>query len=289
MAEKQTALVKKQSVVSDLTMTPQKFIEAAIASKLFRDTADAAQAYVKITLGASLNLDPVTSMASIYIVQGKPSLSTNLMAARLNQCGYGRYEILEKTPEKCRIQFYRLVEDWTPDGKAIKKWVKPGPPEEYNLQLAQKAGLTKNPVWQGHGMNMNFNRAMSNGIKTYFPEILNGVPLYAPEELDPDMKLTVTADGDVVPDAEYTQAPAPKKPVPVQVKDAGNWSDSVSDIRNLEISQLMAATGTDEASFLTTLLQKDAIEKLTGPEKDKVVSILKQKQKAQPEKVKEPF
>jgi hypothetical protein len=261
------AVAKTKPAVSDLTMTPQKFIEAALASKLFKDTADAAQAYVKITLGASLNLDPVTSMASIYIVQGKPSLSANLLAARINQSGYGRYEVLEKTPEKCRIQFYRLVDDWTADGKVVKKWIKPGPPEEYNLQLAQKAGLTKNPVWQNHGMNMNFARCMSNGTKTYFPELLNGVPIYTPDELDPNLRMAVTADGEVIPDAEYSVSPPP----------------SPKTDRTAEILALMQQTKTDEKGWLTALFGKPKASELTGTEQDKAVAVLKSKLAATPQ------
>jgi hypothetical protein len=268
---KANALVKTKPAVSDLQMTPQKFVEAALASKLFKDTSDAAQAYIKITLGASLNLDPVTSMASIYLVQGKPSLSTNLMVARvLQRADRYRYEILETNDKKCSIQFWHRVEDYTEDGKMVKRWVKPGPPEVYSMEMAKTANLLKNPVWASHPTNMLFNRAFSNGCKKYCADLMNGVPLYAPEELDPNMKLTVTSDGDVIPDAEYIVQPQPTAPK----LDTG----LVADVR-----KLLADTGSDEKAFLTTLCSKDSAEKLTQSEAEKAIRLLQSKKANRPE------
>lgn len=255
--------MKAKPAVESLQMSPQKFIEAAMASKLFKDTADVAQAYVKITLGASLGLDPVTSMASIYLVSGKPSMSANLMAARVKQSGRYRYEVLEKSAKQCRLQFYELLEEWS-DGKVTKKWVKPGPEEVYSVEMAAKANLTKNPVWQNHPANMCFARAMSNGVKAYAPDLMMGVPIYTPDELDPNMRMSVTADGEVVPDAEYVTA-APAGP------------DRVGEIR-----ALMADTKTDEKEYLNLLCRKDSADRLTASEQDKVIGMLKSKKNAQP-------
>jgi hypothetical protein len=212
-------------------------------------------------------------MAAIYIVNGKPSMSANLMAARVKLSGKYRYEVLTKDESKCSIQFWELIEDWTADGKQIKKWVKPGPPEVYTVELAKKAGLTKNPVWTNHPMNMCFARAMSNGVKTYCPDLMNGVPLYTPDEMDPNMKMKVTADGDVIPDADYVIA-APKAeagpPDPALAKGIA------------EIRILLAKAGASEKDFLTQLCKVDSAEKLTLVDQQKVIQMLQQRLAASP-------
>jgi hypothetical protein len=259
-----TALVRpKQSMVnSDLKMTTEQYLKTAVASGLFKDTKNIAEAYMKVTLGESMGLDPVSSMASIYIVQGKPSASTNLLASRLKQSGKYRYEVLEKSATKCSIQFFELIDDCTEEGRSFRRWVKPGPPEVYTIEMAKAAGLTKNPVWISHPTNMCFNRAMSNGIKAYAPDLVGGVPIYTPDELDPMMPVKVTADGDVVPDAEYTVSPT-------------------ADANSGELTELIARTGSDPKS-LCDYFKVSSVDKLSASQQAKAVQMLREKERALP-------
>lgn len=270
---KTTALAKApKGGITDLSITPEQFAKAAVASGLFKDTKSVAEAYIKMTLGASIGVDPATAMNSILLVNGKPSFTANLIAARIKQSGKYRMEVLAKDANQCSIQFYEQIEDYTEDGKRIKRWVKPGPPEVFTMAMAEKAGLTRNPVWKSFPMNMLFCRALTNGAKTYCADVMVGNPIYTPDELDPTMQMAVDQDGDVVPVAQYTvnQTPQP---------EAQSKADS-SQVK--EIRELCAKTGTEEKAFLTTLCKVESADRLSAKDATKAVSMLQQKLLALP-------
>lgn len=263
--EKSTALAKVQtkSGVSDLTLTPEKFIESAIKSGLFKDTKNVAEAYIKITLGASLGIDPATAMASIILVNGRPTFTANLIAARIMQSGRYRYEIKEKSATRCSIQFFQKIEDWTKDGKQFFRWIEPGPPEVFTFEMAKRAGLTRNATWTSWPEAMCFCRCLTAGARAYTPDLWVGNAIYTPDELDPQMKLVVSPEGEVIPDAEYTVTPA-------------RGGDLVQ-----EIESLLAETGADRVKFLKHFGVASP-EKLTPDDQVKAVGLLKTKRDSAP-------
>src|ERR1041385_4864707 len=50
------------------------------ASGYFKDVRDEAQAVTKILYGRELGFTPIVSIMGIYIIDGKPSLASNLLA-----------------------------------------------------------------------------------------------------------------------------------------------------------------------------------------------------------------
>jgi hypothetical protein len=253
------------------TIEFDKFIELAWKSGAYKDIQNAQQAAMKVVFGHAMGLDPATSLVSIHLIQGKPTMSANLMAGRVKQYGNGkyRYEIVKKDDKECAIQFLELIEDWTTDGKPFKRWVKPGPPEVFTIKMAEVAGLTKNDNWKKYPSNMLFARCMSNGVKTYCPEVLSGLPVYTPDELDPHLRLKMTSDGDLVPDAEVVQTTATVLE-PVKVTQASPSLDK-------ELRQLLKDTGTDEKAFLSAQFDTDAVDNLRVPEMQQAVQVLKAK------------
>jgi hypothetical protein len=187
------------------------FADLCVKSGLFKDTTDMAKAVMKISYGRSLGIDEVTAMQAINIISGKMAFTSALVASRIKKSGKYRYEVVKKTATECGIQFFEKVEDWTPDGKATFRWVKPGPPEVFTFDMAKRAGLTRNQTWANFPEAMLFARALTAGARTYTPEIFEGLPAYSAEELAPD-RARVSANGDVV--VEYEDEPAPAKAAP---------------------------------------------------------------------------
>lgn len=257
------------------TIEFDKFIELAWKSGAYKDIQNAQQAAMKVVFGHAMGLDPATSLVSIHLIQGKPTMSANLMAGRVKQYGNGkyRYEIVKKDDKECAIQFLELIDDWTPEGKPFKRWVKPGPPEVFTIKMAEVAGLTKNDNWKKYPSNMLFARCMSNGVKTYCPEVLSGLPVYTPDELDPNMRLKMTADGDLVPDAEVVQTTATVlEPVKVTKPET-----QVNPSLEKELRQLLKDTGTEEKSFLKTQFDIETVDNLRVPQMQQAVQVLKAK------------
>lgn len=247
----EVAVVRKNSGVTDL-LDSKKFAEVCIQSGLFKDTTDLAKALLKISYGRALGVDEATSMQSINVIQGKLSLSANLIAVRIKQSGRYRYEVLKKTDKECQIQFYEKIEDYLPDGRVTNKWIKPGPPEVFTVEMAKRANLTRNPVWGSHPEAMCFNRAISSGAKTYAPDVFAGMPIYTADELDPDLPIRVV-DGEVVVDAHTVDAPPSEKAVALVASTVNRKSVSteVPVAPTLEmLKTLVAETGSDLQNLL---------------------------------------
>ena len=148
-----------------------------------------AQAAVKIQAGAELGIPPVAAMSSIYIVEGKPTLSAVLMGALVKRSGRYNYRVIEHTNDKCSILFF---EDKEQIGTST-----------FTYEDAQAAGVVRNQTWTKYRRNMLFARAMSNGCRWYCPDVFGG-PIYTPEELG---EQRVNADGEV----QVIETPKPQK------------------------------------------------------------------------------
>ena len=163
----------------------EKAATAMAKSGYFTDAKDAAQAVVKILAGREMGFGPFASMTGIYIIQGRPAIGANLMAAAVKSSGKYDYRVIEMTDAVCELEYFQ-------SGKTIGK-------SRFTKEDAAKAG-TKN--LDKFPRNMLFARAMSNGCRWYCPDIFAGAPTYTPEE----MGATVNEAGDVID--------VPAQPVP---------------------------------------------------------------------------
>lgn len=150
---------------------------AMVKSGYFQDARDVSQAIVKILAGREMGIGAFQSMQAIYIIQGRPSMSANLMAAKVKSSGRYDYRVIELTDAACEIEY-------TQAGKPIGR-------SRFTLEDARKAG-TKN--LDKYPKNMLFARAMSNGVRWYCPDVLGSASVYTPEELGAD----VAEDGTVI-------------------------------------------------------------------------------------------
>lgn len=144
--------------------------KAMVASGYFTDSKSQSQAIVKILAGHEIGVGPFASMNGIHIIKGKPSFGSNLMASRVKASGKYNYRIVTMTESLYEIDFYEL---WN------GKWEKIGT-SSFSLADAKKIGtqnLDRMP------RNMLFARAMSNGVRWFCPDIMNGSAVYTPEEL----------------------------------------------------------------------------------------------------------
>ena len=150
---------------------------AMAGSGYFQDAKQAAQAVVKILAGQEMGFGPFASMTGIYIIQGRPAIGANLMAAAVKRHPKYDYKVIKMQDDVCELTFFQ-------DGQEIGRSV-------FDLKDAKKAG-TKN--LDRFARNMLFARAMSNGVRWYVPDVFMGAAVYTPEELGAD----VDGDGQVV-------------------------------------------------------------------------------------------
>lgn len=162
---------------------------AFVKSGYFQDTRDASQAIVKILAGREFGFGAFSSMTGVHIIQGRPSLGANLMAAAVKRSGRYDYRVREMTDTRCSIEFFQR------EGGKLESIGT----STFGLDDARKA-QTKN--LDKFPRNMLFARAISNGVRWYTPDVF-GTAVYTPEELGAD----VTENGDVINGSYSTPEP----------------------------------------------------------------------------------
>jgi hypothetical protein len=126
--------------------------------------------------GMEAAFSPFASATGIHIINGRPAFSANLLAQAVRRHPDYDYRVLEKTAKVCKIRFLSRGEDLGT--------------ETFTIDMAERAGLLKNPTWRSYPEAMLFSRALTAGMRTHCPDALGGHPAYTPEEL---------GDADVVP------------------------------------------------------------------------------------------
>jgi hypothetical protein len=166
----------------------QRTAKMMVASGYFDASRDAHQAIaqiaVKIMAGKELGYGPFASVQGIHVIQGKPAVSANLMAAAVKGHPHYDYKIRCMSNDKVAIEFF---EDSQPAGVS-----------EFTAQDAVTAGLTGKDMYKKFPRNMLFARALSNGVRWYCPDVFSGNVVYVPEELgaetDGDGAVIVTSE-----------------------------------------------------------------------------------------------
>ncbi len=153
-------------------------------SGFFSDCKSAAQAGVKIMCGLELGFPAFSSLVGIHIIQGKPVLGANLMAAAVKRSGKYNYRVLEHTNEVCRIAFFEAGEQ-----VGISEFTAA---DAKSMSVKNMERMAK---------NMLLARAISNGVRWYAPDIVLGAPVYTPEELG----ATTNDDGTLTIDSVQVQ------------------------------------------------------------------------------------
>lgn len=149
------------------------------ASGYFKDVTDVAKAGVKILAGAELGISPMAAMNGIYMVNGRPSLSAQLMASCLIANGF-KYKIVAHSAKVCTIEFWR-------SGELLGV-------STFTIEQAVEAKLADKDVWKNYPENMLFARAMSNGARWFCPDAFRGGQYYTPEEMSNGEVVSVDQD-----------------------------------------------------------------------------------------------
>lgn len=142
-------------------------------SGYFKDVRDQAQAVTKILFGRELGISPINSMSGIHIIEGKPALSSNLLAALIKRSGKYDYRIRMSTDADCKIMFLQKVGDaWEELGLS-----------EFSMEDAKRAGVIRDGgSWKKYPKAMLFARALSQGARMFCPDVSISA-IYVPEEL----------------------------------------------------------------------------------------------------------
>jgi hypothetical protein len=190
-----------------------------------------AQLATKIMAGRELGYGPYTAVQGIHIIQGKPQVSANLMAAAVK--GHPRYDyrVLKMANDEVVIRFFE-------DGKPIGD-------SAFTIEDATAAG-TQNI--KKYPRNMLFARALSNGVRWYCPDVFAGNSVYVEGEIgaevdeQPAYIIVDRASGEVIESPEPPPSieglddvdpmPFSDRPDWKTPQDAKNWAIEVGACAN---------------------------------------------------------
>lgn len=148
-----------------------------------------AQAMVKIMLGEAAGMTEVEAMQSIYLVKGRPSIASEVRAARMKRAGY-YWVFRTRTDKGCSlIPCHRNNAPVSlPNGSVIHPFVNERG-EMANVEFveadAKRAGLVpakEDSNWSKYPTDMYSWRALSRMQRFYAPEVLNGANLLDRDE-----------------------------------------------------------------------------------------------------------
>ena len=157
------------------TLEPQSIEEAttlaraAVASKLYAVGSPEAALMILLT-GRDLGLTASQSFRAIYVVSGKPVVSSDAMVAAIRRSGLcASWRVIESTVERCTIETLRQGES-EPER------------ESFSMDDAARAGLSRKDVWRAYPRDMLRHRAAAGLARRVYPDVVLGC--YAPGELD---------------------------------------------------------------------------------------------------------
>jgi hypothetical protein len=259
-ANPKSLAIARREEDTQMSFNETKDLGALLASSgYFADAKEANQAVVKILTGREMGIGPMASMSGIYVIQGKPSLSANLMASAIKRSGKYDYRIREHTNEICRIEFFQ-------SGESLGE-------SSFSKEDAQTAGALEGQnkhSWKKYPRNMLFARAMSNGARFFTPDIFGG-PVYDPEELGAGLD---TSTGAYIPTATTERVLAGEKQAPAATSTMKNVTPQEDERTKLnrEISVSLDVLVTmKHPSFLRSngALKQQIIEHVRGVSLDR--------------------
>jgi hypothetical protein len=173
------------SSVDDLARLARVFAASGLFGRAGNQETQVAECAIRLMAGMEAGFSPFASATGVHIINGRPAFSANLLAQAVRRHPDYDYRVMEKTATACRIKFLSR-------GEVLGE-------ELFTIEMAERAGLLKNPTWRSYPEAMLFSRALTAGMRTHCPDALGGHPAYTPEEL---------GGGEVVPVMVTEAAPA---------------------------------------------------------------------------------
>ena len=182
--------------------TAQKIANTPFVPTAFRGKPEAV--FAAILYGDELGLGPMQSLNSIHVIEGKPSMSPELMRALVARAGH-RLDVKLASNEKVVLWGKRADND----SEATVEW---------SMKDAQQAGLAGRGAWKTYPRAMLLARATSEICRQIFSDCIMGLS-YTPEEASSIAGVEWT-DAPVLTPAPPTTAPNAK---PQQVVVEADW------------------------------------------------------------------
>jgi hypothetical protein len=161
------------------------------------------KAFLIMAQGRELGLSTMQALGNIYVVEGKVSLSSDLMAAMVLKSSVCEYlRVVEMTPERATYAAKRK------GGNEFRF--------SFSWEDANKAGLTGRATYKANPADMLRHRALSKCVRAVFPDVVAG--LYSRDEAEDIVDVTPRATVAEVVHAAAETAQTPALPAATKVR-----------------------------------------------------------------------
>ena len=172
MEERKDMVGREQEVVSDVS--PDRWTmmlsqaEAIVKSGICPPGSTKEKVAIIMLTGRELGLSAMQSLRSLYVVNNKAGLMSDMMAGLvLSRLPGAKINCIETSDKVATFEASR------PGRNVIKL--------SFTIEEAERAGLTSNPSWTKYRKQMLRARAQAGICRLVFPDVVAG--LYTPEEL----------------------------------------------------------------------------------------------------------
>ena len=127
--------------------------------------------FIALQWGVELGLTPMAAATNIAVINGKPTLSADIMHAIVrNNPEYAGAEWKKQDEQAAEVLVKRKNANMTETFRGY-----------YDIEMAKRANLLSKENWRAYPARMLKHRALSFALRGAFPDVLAG--LYSPEEL----------------------------------------------------------------------------------------------------------
>ena len=145
--------------------TAQRIANTPFVPTAFRGKPESV--FAAVLYGEELGLGPMQSLNSIHVIEGKPSMSPELMRGLVARAGH-RIDVKESSGDKVTLWGKRA----DTGSEATVSW---------SMKDAQLAGLAGRGAWKTYPRAMLLARATSELCRMLFADVVAGLS-YTPEE-----------------------------------------------------------------------------------------------------------
>ena len=138
-----------------------------------------------ILAGREIGIGPMTSLQHLHVIEGRPSMSAQLMRALVQAAGH-RIRVVESTSTRCVLAGQRRGDD---EGTTVT----------FTMDDAKQAGLDRRPNWAKYPRAMLVARATGELCRLIFADVLGGITL------------TVEEAGEIADDWQEPSDPTPPR------------------------------------------------------------------------------
>ena len=241
-------------------------------------SGDPGKAFLLAETGDMLGIHPMAAVTGVHIIEGKPSLSANLMTGLVRKAGHVlRVTVTGKPEDESLAATAQLIRSDDPDFTFEVTWT---------VADAKRAGLWGKGNWLKYPRAMMKSRVVSEIIREGASDVLMGGNVYTPEELgvtvdeqgDP-INLKQVRDDDAPSQGETPPAPAAPvvdeqrvqteadvvaDPNTGEVKDI-DWAKAIEDVKTADEALALYRTAGQQGVLDMEIRRGRAPKRILGP------------------------